>query len=272
MVRISIFGFDNYKKYLRAYFADGRKQLPGQLNLAGLARKTGYQRSFFSRVINADLHLTPEGVYKVAAALGLSEEEREYFFWLVEKERAADPGYRAFARAKAIELKKKDEAKRKAAEAPVTTDETYFVNYLSSWIWVAVHLATAIPALQKPAAIAERFQLPEELVMQVLKALSGLNLVRAEGSKFVFHKGSVHISEHSPWVQLHHANWRQKALVDAQLKRRDSIHFTNVLTLSETDRELVREELLKAIDRVMKIAQPSPPEDIVTFNLDFFRV
>ena len=272
MMATSIFDFDSYKKFLRAYFVDGRKQMPGQINLAELARKTGYQRSFFSRVINAELHLTPEGVYKIAQALGFAENEREYLFWLVEKERAGDTSYRVYAKARAADLKRDAEASTKAAAAPIQTEAAYFSSYLSSWMWVAIHLATAVPVLQTASAIADRYALPIPVVMHILRTLVELGLVRVEGTQYVFHKGSMHIAENSPWVQLHHSNWRQRALTDAQLVKPDAIHFTNILTLSESDRELAREEILKAIQRVMKIAQPSPAEDVVGFNLDFFRV
>lgn len=262
----TVFSYSDYKACLRQCLAR-----PDAINMAELARRTKYQRSFFSRVINGELHLTTEGVFKVANALGFAETEREYFHWLVEIERAADPAYRAHAKAQASRLRRDHEVKLKAAQTPLKSDEGYFSQYLSSWLWVAVHLATAVPDLQTPERIAARFGVPLEQIQRVLDGLEAMGLVMKKSGGYRFQTGSVHIAENSPWVLLHHNNWRQKAILDAQARTKESIHFTNILTVTAKDRDLIRAKLLETIESVMRIAKPSDPKEIVCLNLDYFR-
>jgi uncharacterized protein (TIGR02147 family) len=145
-----LFAFTDYKALLRAAFSSRK------LSMAEAARRTGYQRSFLSRVLNAELHLTTEAAFKLADVLGLTYEQGQYLFWLVERARAGDPRYRAYANTRALEIKKQHEEKEKSQSAPVLESENYFLGYLSSWIPVAVHLATAIRGLNSASQIAQR--------------------------------------------------------------------------------------------------------------------
>ena len=190
----------------------------------------------------------------------------------MEKERASDAEYRSHAKSRALHLRRTHEEIQKAAATPVKLEENYFASYFSSWMWTAIHLATSIPELQSPEKIAARFGLPKEQVVSILDQLEKLGFVEKMRGGYLYRKGSVHISSDSPWVYFHHSNWRQKALFDVQSRKKDSIHFTNILTLTPHDRDLIRSQLLDAIENAMKIAQPSESKDLVCFNLDFFQV
>ena len=216
--------------------------------------------------------MAPESAYKVAQVLRLDESERTYFTLLVELARAGDRDYLRYVKGRLDELKRNHEVAQKAPMTPTIGSEDYFVRYLSSWIWVAIHLATAIPQLRSAEKIADRLSLPLEQVKTILVELESLGLIRREQGGYQFVKGAVHISNNSPWVLFHHMNWRQKAIQDSQRNDANSLHFTNILTLDAFDRQKIRDIFLAAIEKSMSIAGPSPAEDLVCLTVDFFSL
>ena len=273
---MSIFSYNDYKVYLRDLLtkeaSDKNESSHRVRSLADLARKTGYQRSFFSRVIHAELHLTSEAAFKVSNALKFSDHEYKYFSWLIEKARAGDKDYKKYAEAQAQKLKDENEHKQKSILNTVVSDTNYLNYYMSSWIWSAVHLATSVENLQTPEKISAYLKIPEQTVIEVLHFLQGHGLVRAYGNKFVFDKGTAFFREDSPWAYSHGSNWRQKALAETPLKKPRSQHFTNVMTISSEDFEKIREVILKSIEKINKISVPSEPEEVVCLNVDYFKL
>jgi plasmid maintenance system antidote protein VapI len=86
----SIFVFNSYKPILRQYLrAKGKR---GALSRA--AEALNCQRSYLSRVMNSELHLTPDQAFMLARFWKLPHQEREYFQLLVEHERASTREYK----------------------------------------------------------------------------------------------------------------------------------------------------------------------------------
>src|SRR3712207_4380184 len=102
----SLFSFKSYRSALAAELTgDGKR---GRLTQA--AAYMSCQRSYLSRVLGGELHLTPEHAFKLAAFLQLSADQRDYLIALLEVERAGSPEYRNHWKAKADELKRKHDS------------------------------------------------------------------------------------------------------------------------------------------------------------------
>ena len=144
--------------------------------------------------------------------------------------------------------------------------------YYSAWAWSAIHILVSIPEFQEPRKIASKLKLDEKYVVRVLTQLQRIGLVKQSGKRWLYHSGSLHIPRHSPFVVTHHNNWRQKAMLHAQMEPDNGIHYTNVTSVSASAMENLKLLVLKFIDESTQIAGPSEPEELVAITIDFFNV
>src|SRR6202012_2255265 len=129
------------------------------------------QRSYLSRVILEDIHLTPDHAYKLAKFWGLPSAENEYFQKLVEWERAGDHEYRSHLQMQLNELKSRhDNIQERTKRGHLTAAENQ-VSYFPAWIWSAIHFLTSIPEFQSVEAISHRLGLRSDQTKKYLNAL-----------------------------------------------------------------------------------------------------
>lgn len=263
----SIYNYSSYRQYMFDHLSATGKR--GQLTKA--AARLGCQTSFLSRVIGEELHLTPDHAFKLARFLGLSGDEQTYFLKLVDFERAGDPDYQSFLKSQLAELKKRNSEIGPRTRREDKVFSGLSTKYFSGWVYGAIHFLTCIPEFQTVAPMAKRLSLAEAQVKDVLRDLERMGFVRRQGARWIYQAGEFHLERTSPLVILHHQNWRQKAILDAQNFERQNIHYTTILTLSRSDAERIHGLILDFITELNQIAAPSNPEDELIFTCDFFR-
>ena len=269
MKKESVFKFNTYKT-LMAFMLTGSERR-GELTRAAKFLNCG--RSYLSRVISENLHLTPDHAFNLSRFWKLSLSERDYFLNLVEFERAGDKNYKEFLRNKIIEIKKKNESIAERTDRKAFLVDSHQATYFSSWIWCALHFLTSIPEFQNVAKLASRTGLQQEQILEFLKGLEQQGFLTHTSGTWKFHSGEFHASQDSPLVLLHHQNWRMRALLDAQaLGRNEAIHFTGVQTMSFEDVQKIKELLLNFLSDASRVAAPSAPEECMALTCDFFKV
>ncbi|MGZ6468718.1 MAG: DUF4423 domain-containing protein [Bdellovibrionota bacterium] len=265
MKKRSIFEFSTYKEAMAAFLLAQR----GQLSRA--AEALSCQPSFLSRVMNSEIHLTPDHAFLLSEFWRLGAEEKEYFQAMVEHERAANAQFRASLKARLTAMKRAQEnlQQRTSKEGfPVSQQEAL---YFSSWHWSALHFLVSVPKFQNVKALASRLGLSEELVLTYLRRLESFGFVTESRGTWRYASGQFHVPKDSPFVVMHHQNWRTRAVVDAQNPASEGIHYTTVLTLSLADVERLKALLLNFISESESIARPSDPQESVVLNCDLFR-
>jgi uncharacterized protein (TIGR02147 family) len=261
------FEFSSYKSVMKHFLrGKGRR---GALSRA--AENLKCQRSYLSRVINSALHLTPDQGFLLARFWKFPLDEREYFQTLVEYERASDPSYREELWEKLNTQRKRHDSLSERIRRPVPADSSQAL-YFSSWHWSAIHFLTSIPRFQTPSAISERLALPISMVLSCLEQLKEWSFVRQLGQGWEYLGGEFHLPKDSPFVIQHHQNWRNRAVLDAQIQHKENIHYTNVQTLSRVDLPAVKELFLKFISDCNRILGPSSPEKAIAVTCDLFEV
>jgi uncharacterized protein (TIGR02147 family) len=265
------FEFKSYKAYLRKIKQD--KASRGLLTR--LAKAAGCELSYLSRALSSKVQLTMDHAYLIAEELKLAGLEREYFLTMVEHERAASPAYREHLKRKLKSLQTQNEDLSQKTQLPlVPLDQAQFL-YHSSWLYCAVHLLVSIPEFQSVEAIARRLNVKPAQIESVLHQLEQMGFVRRAGAasaKWEYLAGASHTSKNSPLVPLHHANWRNRAILDAQDFTSESLHYSGVLSLSTSVYETLRQKLVDMIEEIEREAGPSPSEDLVNINIDAYRV
>lgn len=268
MAKLNIFAFKTYKAVMEHFlFGEGNW---GQLTKAADALRC--QKSYLSRVIKAELHITPDHAYKLAIHWRLSAEERDYFLTLVDWERAADPEYRKFLDAKIKEFRRKHESIQERTERKSLVIDSFQATYFSSWLNCALHFLSSIPQCQTVNAMSERLSIKKELVEMHLNQLSEYGYVEEKNGKWIYKGGEFHAPKDSPLVVLHHQNWRTRSILDAQNFNNQSVHYTAVQTMSRADAEKIKELMLQFIADSSRIAGPSKPEEAIAITCDLFTI
>ncbi len=236
-----------------------------------LAEAAGCQRSFLSRVLNGPIHLTPDHGYGICALWELSESETEYFMAMLEHARSGSAGHRAHLESKLDRLRREHERLQNLVDRPTVSAGERESLYYSAWHWSAIHILVSIPGHQTVAAIARRLQLPEPLVEATLARLESFGFVCREAGRWRYAPSEIHVPSDSPWVSAHHANWRQRAVLDAQSNSPQSVHFTVVQSMSAKSLDRIRKMLLEFIEQSAREAGPSKEEELVCLTCDLFR-
>jgi uncharacterized protein (TIGR02147 family) len=262
----SVFEFESYKKFMsHRLYGEG---LRGQLSRAAELLKC--QPSFLSRVMSAEIHITPDQAFVLCEFWRLDEEEAHYFQSLVDWERASDPRYRSALKARIAKLRDQHESLQRRVQKPDFPVTQPQAAYFSTWCWSAIHFLVSIPKYQTVHAVAARLGLAEAVVEDHLHQLKQSGFVRQQGKRWEYAGGQFHLPKDSPFVIFHHQNWRGKAVLDAQAASNKNVHYTTVLTLSLEDLKRLKELTLGFISETDKIAKPSEPEECVVLTCDLF--
>jgi hypothetical protein len=266
-VNKSLFDFDSYKDYLHE-----QVKREGRGTRQRMATAMNCQLAYVSVVLGGDRNLSIDQAESLARHLGLNQDETEFFIWLVEKERAGTEGSIQFF-TRLIERKREERGQlNKRINIKTGLKESAKSIYYSDMLYSAVHMAVTVPALQTRQALALRFETTLERINEIVSFLKENALLTEErdrlkpGDKYVF------LDRKSPYIGIHHANWRMAALRSVARKRSDDTHLSMVVSVSDSDAKLVRAKIAACIEDIGQTIKSSREEAVMAFSLDFFRV
>jgi uncharacterized protein (TIGR02147 family) len=266
-----IFTYDDFRSYLKARI----KALPknGHGEAKRMAAHLKVSSTFMSHVLSGSKQLSQEQTSSLSIYLGHSDLETEYFFYLVQIERAGNQSLKKFFQKKMDEIKEKSHnlADRVKFKKDLT-DEQKSIFY-SSPLYSAVHLFTSIK--EKGVTLEEiqsRFNIDRAKVSEVLKFLKETSLCEQVGNAYKMGTQSTHLSAHSPHIVKHHTNWRLRAIEASEDLSTNELMYTVNVSLSKKDFEKLREEMVTNIQKFLETVYESPAEDIATFNMDWFWI
>lgn len=268
-MEVSLFTAKDYREFLQSKLASS-SQSWGMVTK--MAQAAGCQRSQLSRVLSGQINLTPDQAYGLCEFWALSEVEAKYFLKLVEHARAATKSYREKIESELRVMKRSQEDLSIRLKRPQIGESEVQSIYYSSWLWAAVHILVSIPEYRTINKISQRLSLDPIQVVEVLKVLKGHGLVKEKNDEWSFNSFATHLPQRSPFVSLHHANWRQRAVLSSQSPLDEGVHYTVVQSVSLPDFQKIKDLILNLIDAYTKIASPSKEEELACFLCDWFRV
>ena len=239
---------------------------------AKLAEAADCQRSYLSQVLNRKADLSTDHVIGLAEFWKLNAAETDYLINLVLYARAGTKKLKEHLRAK-IESQREDQENlvKRITEKTVLPEESAAIFY-SNWQYLAINILTTIETYRTAAAIAERLQLREELVVKSLAQLEKLGLLVKQGQTWIPTNSTIHVPRDSQFNSLNHSHWRTKAVQDSYLASNDTVHYTSVCSISRRDAEKLKELALSLVDESRKIIAPSKEEELYCLTLDWFKV
>lgn len=266
---MDIFEYSDYRQYVRAWLEAARKT--NTCNLSRLAKATQVHTTFLSNVLSGKKNLSIEQATLISETMGQTSTECDYFFAMIEIERAGSSKLKAYWRRKKTQL----EADRKKIGSRVgehrELTDTERAIYYSSWIYSAVFAAAAISDGQTLDEIASRFSLTREKANEFLSFLVEAGICDLKDGKYIMGQAFVYVPNESPFVVKHHMNWRMKAIQKMDTRETAELFFSAPISISKSDFDQIREVMAQAIQKSMAICKDSPAEEVVCLNIDFFK-
>lgn len=267
---MTIFDHTDYRSYIQSRFATMPNRGYGQLRK--WAEYMGVHTTLISHIMNGSKSLSIDQAVLSSEFFGLTEIEAEYFVILVNSERAGNEPAKKFMRDQREKLKKKfRDLNTRSTQETRLTEEQRAVFY-SDWTYIVVWQMTAIPGFDTAEIIAKTLRLPIKRIHRVVEFLLRVGLCKDAKGKLKIGPSSTFVEASSPWAKVHHANWRAKAITSLDQDDDNSFHYTSPLTLSRADAGRLKERMLKFVEEINAVVDPSPSEAFYCLNLDWFSV
>jgi uncharacterized protein (TIGR02147 family) len=265
----SIFEHEDYREYLKHYL----KHLPkkGRGELTRMAQHLTVNTTLLSQILAGTRDFNQEQVYELNGYLGHTELEGEYFFYLVQAERAGSKNLKNHFEKKLKSLRQEAlKISRRIGSERTFTDEECSVFY-SSWLYSAIHLFTSTKkngvTLEE---IVERFHITRTRANEILHFLVRCEICKDDSGLYTMGVQSTFVPQGSPHMLRHHANWRVKAIQKGESILETELMTTVQVSLSQKDFKIIREQFAELLKHVMKTVDDSPAEEIACLNLDWY--
>lgn len=271
MATINLFEFDDYRSYLRGFIAT----LPnhGRGELSKLARLLRVNNTLISQVLAGSREFSLEQGHEIAKYLALTELEMDYFSLLIQISRSGSEEHKLYLHKKKLRLRHEALKLVKRVEHQHQLSEASRAIFYSSWLYSAVHLFTSMYKEGVSASqISHQFHLTSGRTQEIIGFLAQNGLIKENNSKWCISIQSTFIEQGSVHLVHHHRNWRMKASEFAENLADSDLMITAQVSVSRQDFEKIREEMVQFIKKISIQVIDSPPENLVSLNLDWVKI
>jgi len=267
----SIFDYSEYKPFLKAYLASQPKKGHGLRSL--WAEALSCNSAYLSQVLNHHAHLNLEQAAELCEQLLLRAEEGQYFLLLVQKARSGTRKLDKHFQNEIDKILNERRLLRNRVDIKENLQQADQIKYYSSWQYAGIHMAVTLDRINSKNDLIEHFKIPAHRISEILDFLESCQLINNTNGKYTTGKKRIFLGSNSPLISKHHTNWRIKAIESLELVDDTSLHLSTVLTMSKSDLEKVREEILKGIENARELVkQTTKEEEIVCLNVDLFHL
>lgn len=265
---MTIYEFDDYKKFLKKWLDDQPKQ--GRGLIRKMADHLRISSTMMSHILNGEKHFSLEVANDLAVFIGMDEAETEYFLLLLFHAKAGSFSLRERFKKKILLEQKRASEITKRVKADTDLPNIAKTVFYSNWLYTGIRNMTACPGFQNIDEIANHLNLPRATIKKVVDFLTKNELCLEKDGKLIPGLKQTHVGHQSPLVSRHHQNWRLQGfskMIDAEDK---NLFFTAPMSLSYETAELIRQKIPGFIEEIIKIVRPSPSEVVRCLNIDWF--
>jgi len=265
-----LFEYENYREFVRDYIKTLPRSGHGQFRqLADVLRTTTVT---ISQIFSGKLNLSTDQALELCLHFGFKDIEIKYFVSLVQMNNSSHYRAKAFFKAELESIRKETENIEKVIPKAKRIDEKVAIQFYSDWIYSAVRLLTSIEKHQTLNGISEYLKLPKPRIREILDFLIENGLVVEDQKGNLQHNvASTHLPASSPWVKARQISWRIKATEFMDSKQYpENIFYTGPCSIDRKNFDGFRKELIRLIEKFVKLAEASTPTDLACLNIDWF--
>jgi uncharacterized protein (TIGR02147 family) len=266
---MDLFSYSDYKLFVRDWVKSKPNRGRGQFRRMAIHLKVG--TVLISQVFSGKRNLSQEQSFELCQLLGLSNLERRYFLFLVQKERAGTESLKNYLEDELTNIRAKaKQLKHRIVPGKTLTLEDAATFY-SDWIYSGVRLATSVPEFSDLEILSERFRISQKKLRKIAHFLISRGLCIEEKGKLRIGPRSTHIGADSPLISKHHMNWRIQAMSKLADANSDELFYTSPVSLSLKDISAIRKTLVELIESFSERVKNSGSDTLACLNIDWFR-
>ena len=190
---------------------------------------------------------------------------------LVEHERAGSEKLKKMIRKRLKEISEKSQDLKSRLKQETQLSEEAKATFYSNWYYSGVRLLSGIKGYNDVDRIAEYFKLPITTTRRVIDFLLLYGLCLDKDGKIVMGPSSTHLEATSPLVSRHHMNWRLRGIENMDNLEPSELFLTMPCSIDAKALKHIRKELVECIERVTKLIDDAPSEELACLNIDFFK-
>jgi uncharacterized protein (TIGR02147 family) len=265
----TVFQHQDYRQYLRNRLGGGKART-GEKKRASEA--LGVHTTLISQVLGEQCGLSLEQADRMNDFLGHSDDEAEYFLNLVQKDRAGTVSLRSRYEKHLKILRERNLQVHARVENDGKISEQHQRMFYSSYLYSAIHVLVSIARYNSVEKLASGLGLPRARVGEAVSFLNSIGVVLNENGILSPGKAHIHLSPESEYLSKHHLNWRLQMIERLGQPASQDLHYSAVVSLSQSDVEKIKESLLNNLKENSKTIMKSPEETAYVYCFDFFKL
>jgi uncharacterized protein (TIGR02147 family) len=266
---MAIFDYKSYKAFVLGYVSERPKKGHGEFRK--MAQAIGVSTTMISLIFKSDKHLNLELANDLCEYLGLNDKETEYFFLLVQLERAGSHRLRTRMLKQVEAAQSRSQKLKERLVRDKDLSETDKAIFYSSWIYSGLRNFLAANSKLTIEEMAQRLNVPRLQIQKALDFLVETGLIRRAGNSWQVEAKRTHIGSDSPLVTKHHQNWRLQGFNKMPYADESNLFFTSPMSLSKKAAEEVRKKIPSFIQEISKVVVDSKSEVVRCLNIDWFE-
>lgn len=266
----SVFDLNDYKDILRGLLPT---QGEGRGKRSQLAQFLNCQLSYISLVLSSSkTHFSLEHGHKACEFFSMSEDERDFFILLLSKARAGSTELEGYYEQKIQAFRKERNEIKHRIKNQSTLNQEQRSLYYSDWYYCAIHMLLRCRGDISVSEVAQIFGLSIKKVHECIEFLENAGIIVRGKKGFAVQDVRIHLEANSTWINAHHKNWRNRAILALDSVKEKDLHYSLITSISEPVASKIREKILKMIEENEPLISSAKDEVVYSLNLDFFKL
>lgn len=270
------FATTDYKKVIRDRVEACKKNGLGP-NFAELARATGTQKTYVSRVLNsAKAHFSRDQLYAICICLGFSDSEVDFCLTLHDCQTTQNKSRRQKLLKKVKTFRSEQLSTgshlKQSQEKPSEADEAILKYYLDPEASL-IHAMLGIEALRKnPQRIPEVLSSSHNRCREILLALERAGFITiAPSGEIILKRPNRHLARDHSLTAAHQTMLKLKCIEKcANLDPAQRFNFMVTFSGSDEIKAKIHARILEVIKETEQLVQTAPADSLYQFNIDLF--
>lgn len=271
---INLYSYSDYRAFIRDFVKD-MQEADKKVSFSSLADKINIQRSYFSRALHGECHLSSDQLFLLGKAFGLGPEEMDYFLLILEIEKCQILARRDFLVAKLNRIRAKQLRSEVALETQaIVPDDIVFSEYFGNVYCPLVHVFLTIPKFHgNLESIRQYLNLTRQTFDGIVNILNKCKIIEIKKEGVLVKVERLHLSAGSVLSKLYATQFRLKA-IEYQQQRNDqeNYFFTFSFSVSPEDRLEIRAKFMEFLKWLSKRIEHTVPREVLHLNFDLFKI
>lgn len=273
---MNIYNYTSSAKIIKNWVGE-KKKSDRTFNFTSLAEGIGVQKAFISQVLTEKANLNLDQAFQIAQHLKFTEEEKEYFLLIVEKERTGLATRKEELNRKIKEFQKNFGGSKKSVQAHFLNtqkSEDFMREYCLDPYHSIVHVHLTVPEhLRNPFGLAEKLGLSRERLERIFQVLQGLEAIEYDAKKrsVKILKERLHNMDQSQLNATQQVLFRTLSLEKMiTLPKEKRMAFNVTYSADAKTFAEVQKEFHIFIQKVGELVGEAPASEVYQLNFDLF--